>query len=57
MSNLREVNDDILKDWLLFREDEISSLTCQEDKKHWVYFDEISKKILNNIPKQNRNYV
>ena len=32
MSNLREVNDDILKDWLLFREDEISSLTCAEDK-------------------------
>lgn len=32
MSNLREVNDDILKDWLLFREDEISSLTCDEDR-------------------------
>ena len=39
MSNLREVNDDILKDWLLFRE------------------DEISEKILRNIPKQNRSYV
>ena len=45
MSNFREVNDDILKDWLLFREDELSSLTCDEDRKHWVYFDEISKKI------------
>ena len=30
MSNLREVNDDILKDWLLFREDELSSLICDE---------------------------
>ena len=30
MSNFREVNDDILKDWLLFREDELSSLTCEE---------------------------
>lgn len=40
MSSLREVNDDILKDWLLFREDELSSLTCDEDRKHWVYFDE-----------------
>lgn len=57
MSNLREVNDDILKDWLLFREDEISSLTCDEDRKHWVYFDEISEKILKNVPKQNRNYI
>lgn len=57
MSNLREVNDDILNDWLLFREDEISSLTCAEDKKHLGCFDEISDKILRNIPKQNRIYV
>ena len=57
MSNLREVNDDILTDWLLFREDEISSLTCDEDRKHWVYFDEISERILKNVPKQNRNYI
>lgn len=33
MKNLREVNDDILKDWLLFREDTISSLNSEEDKK------------------------
>ena len=57
MVNFREVNDDILKEWLLFREDEISSLTCEEDRKHWVYFDEISDKILNSIPKQNRAYI
>ena len=57
MNSLREVNDDILKDWLLFREDELSSLTCNEDRKHWVYFDEISERILKNIPKQNRAYI
>ena len=57
MVNFREVNDDILKDWLLFREDEIASLTCDEDRKHCVYFDEISDKILNSIPKQNRDFV
>ena len=58
MVNFREVNDNnILKEWLLFREDEISSLSCEEDKKHWVYFDEISDKILKSIPKNNRNYV
>lgn len=57
MVNFREVNDDILKEWLLFREEEISSLSCEEDKKHWVYFDEISDKILKSIPKNNRNYV
>ena len=32
MYNLREVNNDILKNWLLFRDDEIFSLTCAEDK-------------------------
>ena len=57
MNNLREVNDDLLKDWLLFREDEISSLSCDEDRNHWVYFDEISDKILNSIPKKNRAFV
>lgn len=57
MKNLREVNDDILKDWLEFREDIISSLNNEEDMKHWIYFEEISEKILKNIPKQNRKYV
>ena len=57
MVNFREVNDDILKEWLLYREDELSSLTCDEDRKHWVYFDKISDKILKSIPKNNRAYV
>lgn len=57
MNNLREVNDDILKDWLLFREDEIASLKTDEDKKHWIYFDEISERILKNVPKENKVYV
>lgn len=57
MNNLREVNDDILKDWLMFREEEISSLSCDEDKKHWIYFDEISERILRNVPEQNKKYV
>ena len=56
MNNLREVNDDILKDWLLFREDEIASLKTDEDKKHWIYLDEISERILKNVPKQNQKY-
>lgn len=57
MVNFREVNNDILKEWLLYREDEISSLTCDGDEEHWVYFDGISDKILNSIPKQNRDFV
>ena len=57
MNNFREVNDDILKDWLTFREEDLCSLSCDEDRKHFVYFDEISEKILNSIPKQNRKFV
>ena len=57
MSNLREVNDDILKDWLDFREDTIASLTCAEDKKHFICFEEISEKILRNVSEQNKKYV
>lgn len=57
MNNLREVKDDILKDWLDFREDEIGSLSCAEDKNHWIYFDEISERILKNVPDQNKKYV
>ena len=55
--NFREVKDDLLKDWLLFREDELSSLICEEDRKHCIYFDEISANILKNVPKQNKKYV
>lgn len=57
MGNLREVNNDILKDWLDFREDEIGSLGCAEDKKHFICFEEISEKILRNVPEQNKKYV
>lgn len=55
--NSREVNDDLLKEWLLFREEDLCSITTPKDKKHYIYFDEISEKILNSIPKQNREFV
>lgn len=57
MNNLREVNEDILKDWLDFREEALCSLTCDEDRKHHIYFDEISERILKHVPKQNQKYV
>ena len=57
MGNLREVQDDLLKEWLLFREEELDTLSCEEDRKHIIGFDEISEKILRNVPEQNRNFV
>lgn len=40
MNNLREVNDDILKDWLIFREETVLSSLTKEDRKHYIYFDQ-----------------
>lgn len=57
MSNIREVNDDILKEWFNNREQDVFGLMNENDRKHKIYYDEISEKILNNIPKQNRNFV
>ena len=40
MVNFREVNDDILKEWLLYREDAIFSLSCEEDRKQLNILDD-----------------
>ena len=57
MVNFREVNDDILKEWLDYREQEVFGSLTEEDKKHHIYFDELSENILKNVPKQNQKYV
>ncbi len=55
MNNLREVNDDILRDWFNFRGQEVFCTLTEEDKKHFIYFDEISEKILKNVPAQKKS--
>ena len=57
MNNFREVNDDMLKDWLEFRDQTVLAYTTKEDKKHTIEFDEIFEKILNSVPKQNRSFI
>ena len=57
MGNFREVDDDILRDWLSIREQEVFCTLTGEDKKHHIYFDELSENILKNVPKQNQKYV
>lgn len=57
INNFRKINEDLLKDWLAFREETELAFLDDEDKKHTVKFDEISEKILNSIPKQNRKFV
>ena len=56
--SFREVNEnDILKEWLNSREEGLLVYLTEEDKEHHIYFDEISERILKNVPKQNHKYV
>ena len=57
MNNFREVNDDIIKEWLEFREETAFCNMTPQDKKYCIYFDELAEKILNNVPKQNKKFV
>ena len=57
MNNFREVNDDILREWLSYREETELGYLTEEDKKHNINFDEIIENVLKNVPKQNKKYV
>lgn len=57
MCNFREVNNDILKDWLEFREQESFCQSSLQDRKHYIYFEELSANILKDVPKENKKYV
>ena len=57
MKNLREVKDDLLKEWIEFREETAFCEMIPQDKKYCIYFDEIAEKILKNVPEQNKKYV
>ena len=55
--SFREVNDDILKEIWEYRDQTEFAYMTKEDKKHHIYFEEISKKILKTIPKKNKKYI
>ena len=57
MNKLREVKDDLLKEWIEFREETAFCEMTPQDKKYSIYFDEISERILKNVPEQNKKYV
>lgn len=57
MNNFRKVNNDFLKDWIRFREEELLGYLTKDDRKYRIDFDEISEKILKNVPNKNKKYV
>ena len=58
MNNFREVNEnDILKEWLEFREETAFCEMSPQDKKYCICFEEITEKILKNVPNNNKKYI
>ena len=57
MKNLREVKDDLLKEWIEFREKTAFCEMTPQDKKYCINFEDISERILKNVPDQNKKYV
>ena len=49
-----ELND-LLSDWIIFRDEELAKLT-KEDKKHLLHFDELENNLLKSLPYKNREY-
>ena len=49
-------SENLLKEWLDFREEELSHMD-ENDKKHLINFDDYSEKILNNVTGGSYNYV
>ena len=57
MNNFREVNDDILRDWLSFREEMVLGTLTKEDRKHYIYFDENMSDYLKSIKDKDLVYI
>ena len=57
MNNLKEVNDDILKDWLDFREETLLCQLSDKDYKYSLNFDKFCEKILRNVSTDNKQFV
>lgn len=50
-----EMND-LLKEWIVFRDEELSRLTS-EDKRHPLKFDEFEERLIRSLPYKNRKFV
>ena len=57
MNNLREVKNDLLKEWIDYRAETIFTILNDEDKKHIIQYDEITERILKNVPMKSKKYV
>lgn len=52
----KEKIQDLMEDWIIFRDEEISRLT-KEDKEHLIDFDKYYENIMKNVSPVNKKYV
>lgn len=57
MNDLDFKTNDIIQEWLEFREDEINSNIDSNEREYYSIFDEISSNILNAVSEINYEYV
>ena len=57
MGNFRKSNDDILKDWLMFRENTLLCQLSDEDYKHSLNFDKFCDRILRNVSRDSMQFI
>lgn len=57
MNDLDVKTNDIIQEWLEFREDEINSNIDSNERAYYSIFDEISSNILNAVSEINYEYV
>ena len=57
MSDLDDRTNDIIKDWLEFREDEINSHPDSNEKKYYSFIEELSESILSAVSDINSEFV
>ena len=57
MNDLDVKTNDIIQDWLEFREDEINSHPDSNEKKYYSSLEEISDNILNAVSEINSEYI
>ena len=54
MHNIKDFDDEIINEWLKFREEKICSINKEEDKKYKINIEEISIKLFNLVPSNNK---
>ena len=54
MNNIKSFDNEIINEWLKFREEKICSITNEDDKEYHICFEKISSEILKLVPGESK---